>query len=193
MWDRLTSSNLDEYTAHLLALSHEDRRLRFAGLMTDQAIINYVNKINMLTDVIVVYREKPGEIVGACHLGFLNTNHVEIGISVNSDQRGKGIGTKLLKRSMVIARMRNAKKITLVCLSSNKWVVKKVTEFNMQKHYESGECEASGDYGLPSREEYGIVREQYADEFISMNQQLFNTLVSVTQNSMKMFVPRTMH
>ena len=183
MWDRLDKSNLHEYLDHLLRLSLEDRHLRFAGFVSDVSIEEYVNKINMKNDVIVVYREKLDEIIGACHLGFLNNNHVEIGISVERDQRGKGIGSKLLERGMLIARMRGAKKISLICLSSNKWMIKKVTEYNMSKHYESNECEAYGLVSLPSTSEYGNMREQYTDELITTQRSFWKTMAGVLKNS----------
>ena len=179
MFDRLNRSDRWEYQQHLLSLSSDDRFLRFAGNTSDWTIIKYVNGISN-DDDILVYRES-GLVVAACHLAELGEGHFEIALSVLQSHRGKGLGSKLLKRAMALARMKLANKISLVCLSKNQWVVRKVTEFNMLKEYEGSECFATGLYTGPSVSDYSQVILQYVSEMASAQMMMSKTVSKIAE------------
>ena len=179
MWDRLTQSDMSEYRDHLLALSPEDRFLRFAGHTNDWTIIQYVDRLSP-DDDILVYRDS-GLVVAACHIAELGEGHIEIALSVLASHRGQRIGTRLLKRAMALARMKLAKQISLVCLSKNQWVVRKVTEFNMDKRFDGGDCHATGLYTGLSVSDYSQIILQYIGEMVSANMLMSRTVSKIAQ------------
>ena len=189
MWDRLTKSDRHEYRDHLLALSADDRLLRFAGTTSDWAIMRYVANIPP-DDDILVYRDS-GLVVAACHIGELGEGHFEIGLSVLSSHRGQRIGTRLLKRAMSLARMKLANKISLVCLSKNQWVVRKVTELNMDRKYDGSDCYASGLYTGISIEDYSQIILQYIGEAVSAQMLMRRTIAKIANTiTMMNQIPR---
>lgn len=179
MWDRLSPKGLSEYKDHLLKLDQDDRILRFSSRLSDESIKAYVENIP-LTDDVLVYKDLSGEgIIAACHLAFIDSTHVEIGLSVLRDYRGGGLGTRLLERAITIARMRLAKRVTMVCLSNNSWVVKKVRELGMDMSSEDGQCQADGYYSLLSPIEYPTMAQQYCYELCQMCGKLTYTLKGI--------------
>lgn len=127
------------YYDHLIRLNNDDRILRFAGYISDESIERYVNGIKE-NDIILAYI--PDNIVrGAIHISF-NDNIAEVGLSVESTFRSKGIGTNMFYQTINICKDNNIDKLFTMCLSHNSWMIKKAREFGMTMKSSFGETTA---------------------------------------------------
>lgn len=118
-----------KYKEHLFRLSEKDRYLRFGTQITDEAISNYVDGISNRDTILGVFENDM--LVGAVHIAFGDNDSAEVGISVDSDQRGKGYGSSLVANSISHARNRGRKYINTVCLTSNNWMINKCRSIGM--------------------------------------------------------------
>jgi GNAT superfamily N-acetyltransferase len=107
---RLDALHFHELVTHFLALPAVDRRLRFGCAMSDEAVIEYVGRIDFERDEVFGIVDPVLDIAGALHLDF-GTNGVELGLSVLPPARGAGIGACLLARAGEAARERGASRL----------------------------------------------------------------------------------
>jgi len=105
-----------------------DRRLRFGGSLSDDAIKTYLKSsfvdfgINNMWFIIDV--ESPEtfgrKVVATCHVNYdYRTNTAELGLTVSTDYRNQKIGQELYNRGVTWARMKGAEIIFMHCLSEN--------------------------------------------------------------------------
>lgn len=125
----LNSSHCQKIIDHFLNLSSEDKRLRFGFSINSDGIENYVKHINFNNKECLGYFDEKNNIKGFAHLTKSNKNYVaELGLSVNSDFQGKGIGFSLLIYSSHWAKKLNYDFINIECLNNNikiiNWVKK---------------------------------------------------------------------
>jgi ribosomal protein S18 acetylase RimI-like enzyme len=97
--------------AHLLALSNEDRVLRFGYLVSDEGIQHYAEKLDYERDQIFGVFNRGLRLVALVHLAFGAAGQVpggaaEFGISVLPRQRGQGLGALLFDHAITHARNR---------------------------------------------------------------------------------------
>jgi ribosomal protein S18 acetylase RimI-like enzyme len=104
--------------AHLLALSPDDRRLRFEHALSDDGIRHYVDGIDFSRDAVFVVTGDNLAIVGAAHLARQD-GHAQLGISVLPQCRGRGIGGALLERCATRARNWGVGVMFMNCLVEN--------------------------------------------------------------------------
>lgn len=104
---------------HTLALSAEDRRLRFEHPLSDDAVRHYIEAINFERDAVFVVTNKRLNVVGAAHLARTSQADAELGISVLERARGKGIGDALLERCITRARVWGVRVLFMHCLLEN--------------------------------------------------------------------------
>ena len=106
-----------------------DRRLRFGGSLSDDAIETYLKSSftdfginNMWFIVDVESPETFGrKVVATCHVNYdYKTNTAELGLTVSPDYRNQKIGQELYNRGVTWARMKGAETIFMHCLSENK-------------------------------------------------------------------------
>lgn len=120
---------------HLKGLPIEDRYLRFCSTLKDEAIDNYVSKINFSDDgVIIIFDEKLDEnlnmiVNGFLHASPLDDQDIEFGISVSPTQRNKGNASALFSSAVVFAKARGYKNIYMNCLYENKVMRHIVTKY----------------------------------------------------------------
>jgi hypothetical protein len=139
---RLTALHFHELAAHFLALSDEDRRLRFGMKLDDAAIIDYVNGIDFTRDAVFGVTDPKLDLIGVAHLS-LSGDSAELGISVLPGARNEGIGSALLERAAVHARMRGIDTLYMHCLAANAPMRRLARKAGMRILSESGESEAS--------------------------------------------------
>lgn len=86
--------------AHLLGLGPDDRYLRFGYPATDEHIQRYVDGLDFARDEIFGIFNRRLQLVAMAHLAFSVDPNLsscaEFGVSVASNQRGRGMGAKLL-------------------------------------------------------------------------------------------------
>ncbi|SDF79942.1 Acetyltransferase (GNAT) family protein [Limimonas halophila] len=107
--------------AHLLRLDACDRRMRFCAPTGDDAIRRYVHAIDwMNSDVVGCFLD--GELRGAAELVRMPGAAVttaEASVSVERAVRGRGLGTALVGRLLLIARNRVVRRVEMLCLAEN--------------------------------------------------------------------------
>ena len=115
-------------SAHLKSLAPQDRYLRFGYTATDEQIENYVNKLNFARDDIYGVFNRRLEIVAMAHLAFSVDPEwatcAEFGVSVDLQNRGKGLGARLFDRAVVHARNQGVGLLFIHALSENTAMLK---------------------------------------------------------------------
>ena len=107
---------------------NEDRRLRFGGSLSDDAVKTYLKSsfesfgvYNMWFIVDVESPETFGrKVVATCHVNYdTKTNTAELGLTVSPQYRNQKLGQELYNRGVTWARMKGAETIFMHCLSEN--------------------------------------------------------------------------
>jgi GNAT superfamily N-acetyltransferase len=146
---RLYAHELKHYSDHLCRLNADDRYLRFGCQQTDDAILNHVNTKDGIQRLVLAAFDEYHNVVAACEIAFLGDAHsffaerAEIGLSVEEGHRGKGLGTELFERAMVVCRNRRVKILMSYCLTRNGFMMKIAKTHNMKIVSECGASEAT--------------------------------------------------
>jgi RimJ/RimL family protein N-acetyltransferase len=118
--------------SHLLALSVEDRYLRFGSPTTDEQISRYVQGINFDQDELFGVFNRRLTLIALAHLaitpsdlgqtthGQVSPSTAEFGVSVLASARGRGFGSRLFAWSVLHARNHDIKRLIIHSLSENK-------------------------------------------------------------------------
>jgi len=114
----LSAASRPEILEHLVALSPDDRRLRFGVPVTDEAIAGYVERLDFDRDAVFGVRDDGGALVGVTHVARLDGG-VELGLSVHASQRGRGLAQAMFRRATLHARNRGVGELFMHCLSEN--------------------------------------------------------------------------
>lgn len=108
---------------HLLLLSPDDRYLRFGYPATDEQIGRYVQGLNFERDEIFGVFNRRLQIVAMAHLAYSIdpqwASCAEFGVSVDSRQRGRGLGTRLFGHALTHARNQGVQLFFIHALSDN--------------------------------------------------------------------------
>jgi len=153
---------------HLLALSVEDRRLRFGTLTRDETIERYVAKIDFSSDKVFGIFGLDLQLIGAAHLALdRDAGFAELGLSVNASERGKGHGLALLQRAKLHAVNLGFRTLFMCCLSENKTMVHLARRAGLKVVVEQGEVDAHLRLEAPSFG--GVALEAVEDQFALMD------------------------
>jgi RimJ/RimL family protein N-acetyltransferase len=139
---RLSASARDAYRAHITALDPDDIRLRFGSMIAPDAIAAYVDRIDFERDVVFGVRDEALRVVGAAHLAVLDDHAAELGVSVDSDRRRRGIASALVRRAAAHARNRNLRMLYMHCLAENAGMMQVARRAGMAVVFQSGEADA---------------------------------------------------
>jgi len=106
---------------HLLRVGGEDRVMRFMGGVNDDFIRRHCSLVGGPSSV-VVGCFVDGTLRGASEMWFGTggDKRCELALTVEHDFQGVGIGTELLRRSLVAARNRGSRSLYLACLPANR-------------------------------------------------------------------------
>lgn len=104
--------------AHLQSLDNESKRLRFGYTPSDIQIDKYVSSSFKHKNSAWYGHLVDGRCISAIHV-FIENNECELGISVSSDYRGKGLSNDLFDRALIHAKAQDVTRITMQCLSEN--------------------------------------------------------------------------
>lgn len=133
----------EDYCNHLKRLDIKDRVMRFGSIVKDQSIEKYVQNFELGTDIVFGVYDDNANMIGAIHLAMpKNSKIVEIGLSVEKNQRGNGLGNKLMGYALIAARNRGREHLHMQCLTENSWIMKKCQELGMTIDRELGEATA---------------------------------------------------
>jgi GNAT superfamily N-acetyltransferase len=115
---RLHSADRGALAAHLLALSSEDRRLRFGGPSSDDTLRDYVGRIDFDRDAVFGFLAEDLSLGGAAHVAVVD-GVAELGLSVLAAYRRRGIGMALFQRASEFARNHSIRTLLARCLTEN--------------------------------------------------------------------------
>ncbi len=132
--------------AHLLALSADDRYLRFGYPATDEHIRRYVEGLDFERDEIFGIFNRRLQLVAMAHLAFSVdpkwSTCAEFGVSVAASQRGRGIGGKLFDRAVTHARNQGVHMLFVHALSENAAMLKIARKAGSRVERDGSESEA---------------------------------------------------
>ena len=118
---RLWSAEREQIRAHLLRLDEEDRRLTLRRLCSSARIAAYCAELGMTRGLVLGY-VVAGRMRGIGELKPLPgrwPRAAEIAISIERPFQGRGIGSALLRRLVIVARNRLYERLCMVCLMDN--------------------------------------------------------------------------
>lgn len=131
---------------HLLSLDAQDRYLRFGYPATDEQIERYVLGLNFDRDEIFGVFNRRLELVAMAHLAYSVDPQwatcAEFGVSVNSRQRGKGLGAKLFQHAVMHARNQGVSMLFIHALSENVAMLKIARHAGARVERDGSESEA---------------------------------------------------
>jgi len=138
---RLNEGARTALKVHFLALSPEDRRLRFGSTLSAESIIAYVEGIDFDRDAVFGVRDDRLRLVGVTHAAF-GDDLAELGLSVLPAHRGHGVGGALFERSVAHARNRFVSRLYMNCLEENAPIMHIARRFGMSVVSSAGDAEA---------------------------------------------------
>jgi GNAT superfamily N-acetyltransferase len=115
---RLNEGARPALAPHFLALSADDRRLRFGASLGAESIATYIAGIDLGRDAVFGVFDDTLALVGVAHVAFTDDT-AELGISVLPEQRGRGAGRALFARAAEHARNRFVSRLFMHCLAEN--------------------------------------------------------------------------
>lgn len=140
------------FRQHLLDLEESDRYLRFGSPLSDSAIENYVDGIDLSVDTIFAVFDDHLNVSAAGHFALLPEqpgggtlpagDAAEFGLSVLKSARGRGLGTALFLRSAAHARNLSIGTLFMHCLSENRAMMRIARKAGMEIRQSHGEADA---------------------------------------------------
>lgn len=121
IYRKLLPTEFPQYAEHLLRLPAADRYARFAGTVSDTAVMRHCERIDWSrTTLIGAFQD--GVLVGVAELctdRAIWPGAAEMALSVDRSAQGRGVGAQLARRALTMARNRNLHDVHMLCLSSN--------------------------------------------------------------------------
>ena len=114
----LSAADRAVLATHLLALSSEDRRLRFGAAASDTVLRNYVARIDFDRDAVFGFFADDLSLGGVAHAAVAE-GVAELGVSVLAAYRRRGIGAALFQRASDFARNHSIRTLFMRCLAEN--------------------------------------------------------------------------
>lgn len=132
---------------HLLALTADERRMRFHGQVADSVIDRHCAGLDWFRTV-VVGCFVDGRLHGAAEIAFdrsLWPSSAEVAVTVEAPWQGRGIGTELTRRAVTVARNRGAYRLIMLCLIENLRMRMIARKLRSALNFEDGTVEADLD------------------------------------------------
>jgi GNAT superfamily N-acetyltransferase len=138
-----------QYRDHILRLDPDSRRNRFAGGVSDDFIRNYVD-LTIGLDAVVHGFYIGNSMRGAAELrplGLKFPRQAEAAISVEKPWQSHGVGSVLLRRTLLAARNRGFRLLHMACLADNRRMQQLARKFDAELTFDFesviGEVESS--------------------------------------------------
>jgi len=162
---KLWVGETDAYRDHLLRLDHESRCRRFSGSVSDDFIAVHAATANGI-GVVVHGFFVDGVLRGAAELrlnGAAFAHEAEAAFSIEQQWQSHGIGTELLKRTLLSARNRGIKALHLQCLADNARMQQLARKFEAELSFDFGSV--IGEVDPPRSTPLSLMREVMADSY----------------------------
>jgi GNAT superfamily N-acetyltransferase len=130
----------DKYREHILRLDPQSRRSRFGGGVSDEFINKYAD-LSTALDAIVHGFFIDGVLRGAAELRSLGLGlprQAEAAISVEKPWQSHGVGSALLRRTLLAARNRGFGLLHMACLAENQRMQQLARKFDAELSFDFG-------------------------------------------------------
>src|SRR5215471_11904665 len=130
----------NKYRDHLLRLDSASRHSRFGGGVSDDFIRNFVD-LSLSLDAVVHGFFVDGVMRGAAELRQLGgrfPGQAEAAISVEKPWQSHGVGSALLRRTLLAARNRGYRQLHMACLAENRRVQQLASKFDADLSFDFG-------------------------------------------------------
>lgn len=149
---------------HLLRLTAYQRRMRFNGSVSDQFIDAYCRGLPGASSLVLGYYAS-GMLRGAAELFILTDNSprrsCEVALSVEAEHQGRGIGTGLMARMLVLASNRRVRTMHVLYMPDNKRMENIVRRFGAGFATDGSQVEAF--LAVPPPDDLSIFEEAMTD------------------------------
>lgn len=140
---KLKSQDIKSIVTHLTGLKGEDRRLRFGGVVSDDYIIDYVEKSFLDGNGQWFGIDHiDGHIIATCHASIYE-GQGELGCSVDPEYRNQGYAQLMFDRAVTWLRTKNIQEVYMHCLSENGAMKHIARKNDMTVVSEQGETDAN--------------------------------------------------
>jgi GNAT superfamily N-acetyltransferase len=175
----LTSRTRRRLLKHFIALSADDRLLRFGSIVSDEVITRYVDSIDFSRDTIFGVYDRRLRLLGVGHLAFamreqtvsdnvtVKARVAEFGVSVAAAARGLGVGTALFERAAIRCRNADVDTLYMQCLSSNKVMMHIAKKAGMEIHRDYGEADAY--LKIPPADPGSVMHEAWQEQAATLD------------------------
>lgn len=136
----LGTSDISDVRKHLLALSMDDRDHRFHAYLDNEAISEYVDRVDFSRMILAGAFDENGTMVGLAeaHLdSIMQPVAAEVCVSVNKECRRRGLGRDLVSEVQKAASARGASRADFYFQLDNRAIMRLVTSFDT--HVEHGQ------------------------------------------------------
>jgi GNAT superfamily N-acetyltransferase len=137
---KLWIGETDKYRNHMLRLDAASRHARFGGGVSDEFIRNFV-ELAISLDTVVHGFFLDGIMRGAAELRQLGARHprqAEAAISVEKPWQSHGVGSALLRRTLLTARNRGFRLLHMACLAENRRMQQLARKFDAELSFDFG-------------------------------------------------------
>jgi GNAT superfamily N-acetyltransferase len=137
---KLWIGETDPYREHLLRLDPHSRRNRFGGGVSDGFIRDHVD-LSLAFDAVVHGCFIDGVLRGAAELrplGGTLPRQAEAALSVEKPWQSHGVGSALLRRTLLTARNRGFRLLHMACLADNQRMQQLARKFDAELSFDFG-------------------------------------------------------
>ena len=178
---KLWIGETEKYRDHVLRLDPESRRNRFAGGVSDEFVRNYVDLTSGLDAV--VHGFFIGHVMrGAAEvrpLGSEFPREAEAAISVEKAWQSHGVGSALLRRTLLAARNRGFRLLHMACLADNRRMHQLARKFDAELTFDFesvvGEVESSRPTPLSLMRELMSDSHSFATAMLDLQTRILRT------------------
>lgn len=157
---KLWIGELAQYREHILRLDADSRRNRFAGAVSDEFIGRYVDLTTNL-DAIIHGFFVDGTLRGGAELRQIDARQAEAAISVEKYWQSHGVGSALLRRTLLAARNRGFRHLHMACLADNRRMQQLAHKFDAELTFDFGSV--IGEVYSPRPTVLSLMREAMSD------------------------------
>ncbi|MFN0264991.1 GNAT family N-acetyltransferase [Tepidamorphus sp. 3E244] len=158
---RLWATESRPFREHLLRLSADSRRMRFAGAVSDEFVEQYANTAISRALVIFGWFED-GKLRAVAELhGSMFADTGEAAFTVETDYQNRRIGSALMKRVVLTARNRNMRRLIVSCLSENAQMRRLAQRHDAEIEFHTGETIGTVHSRMPNG--LSLLREAIAE------------------------------
>jgi GNAT superfamily N-acetyltransferase len=137
---KLWIGETDKYREHILRLDPRSRRCRFGGGVSDEFINKYAD-LSTTLDAVVHGCFVDGVLRGAAELRSLGMGlprQAEAALSVEAPWQSHGVGSALLRRTLLAARNRGFRLLHMACLAENQRMQQLARKFDAELSFDFG-------------------------------------------------------